>query len=163
MKYFSKLKLNAKGFAHVELVMIVATIAVIGGIGSYVMLKRSHADTISVGASTCGSGYTLFTTVQLYYTNHSTAPAKLKVYQYINNTTHVYKRCGLLVATGSAFGVAKPMNLEGYDNGTYKKDDGTYKYYAGPMLFKMGESNDIGYYNASMKFNGKWAYATHGW
>jgi hypothetical protein len=50
MKHVSKLKLNAKGFAHVELVMIVVTIAVIGGIGSYVMLKKSHANQLPGGS-----------------------------------------------------------------------------------------------------------------
>lgn len=42
-----KLKLNSKGFGHVELLVFLVGILSIGAIGSYVYLHRSHAATIT--------------------------------------------------------------------------------------------------------------------
>jgi hypothetical protein len=142
MKYFSKLKLNAKGFAHVELVMIVVTIAVIGGIGSYVMLKRSHADVLS-GSAICGSGYAYPSPYSLAVNNQSTitnarsqqGPARVFVYQ----NKSAQKLCAVLQSTGTANGVSKTMGIKlqirksnGVVVGT-NSNSGTFKYYAGPV------------------------------
>jgi hypothetical protein len=47
MKNFKKIKLNSKGFGHVELLVVLVGILTIGAIGSYVYLRSSHAATIT--------------------------------------------------------------------------------------------------------------------
>jgi hypothetical protein len=139
MKYFSKLKLNAKGFAHVELVMIVATITVIGGIGSYVMLKRSHADPLS-SAAICGSGYSYVADNNIYATINGSEKVlgKAQIFRKQISSTQV-QFCGLTNSSTYTDGVAKTMSITmskrkpGGAWSSVGSNSGTFSRYAGPV------------------------------
>ncbi|HWT55716.1 MAG TPA: hypothetical protein VN031_01640 [Candidatus Microsaccharimonas sp.] len=128
-------KLNTKGFGHVELLVVVITIAVIGGIGSYVMLRKSHAD-ISA-ATVCGRGYTGFNNGAVgSQLDHNGKVGPARVY-WLHNTT-AQKICAVVISSGSAYGVSKPMKVSiTYTNPrtttTVASNRGNFKYYAGPI------------------------------
>ncbi len=111
----------------------------------------------AVGAATCGTGYYQADSAPVRVNgafNGATGPAKLVVYKHNSSTR---KRCYLLIATGSAYGVVKRMRVDVYDktNPTAPRlidtDTGEYRYYAGPIY-----SNNISYTftNAFMYYNG---------
>jgi hypothetical protein len=125
-------KLKNTGFAHLELVVILAVVLAIGAMGGIIMLRRSHAAIIGDGV--CGSNYNLIDTKDMYFPGYSNPQATLKVYY----NQGVYKKCALLQAKNAAYGVSKPMTVRADWNTRVgksysKKDSGSYKYYAGPV------------------------------
>lgn len=109
-------KLSAKGFGHHILIMGLVVVAVIGGIGSYIYLRSSSADT----TYPCGSSYTK--RGQKYANN--------AYYQiWINKGTK--SACAALVKPVGSSGWGKSQYMSvGFKSEMYKKDAGSFKYYA---------------------------------
>jgi len=120
-------KLNASGFAHQVLILALVVVAVIGGIGSYIYLRKSSAAVSP--AAVCGSGYSIVK-------SSSTGRSIL----YVLKNAGAKKFCVINLATGTAYGTSKPMLAVGFlQNKTtgiqknYAQNNGTFKYYAGPV------------------------------
>lgn len=138
MKYLRKL--NVKGFGHIELLVIIATIAVIGGVGSYVMLRKSHADVSPL--SVCGSGYAIVKSAPV------TGDGKYNsATLYLLKNSGLMKACAVLVSTGSSYGHTKYMRVQidifpTRDSNRIVAaggmDEGQYKYYAGQVYINYG-------------------------
>lgn len=123
MKHFKKL--NAKGFGHIEMIVAVVAIAVIGAAGSYVYLHKSSAATNYPGI--CGSGYSY------NYTWPLAKYGKIVVYRKKVDATN-YRLCAFTIRTDAAYGVRGTTTVKiGNKTPTASVDTGNYAYYAGPV------------------------------
>lgn len=154
MKSHLKLKkLNTKGLGHHALIAVLV-ISGIAGFGAWRVYQSQAA--ISAQAL-CGTGYSLDSVKRVHTITgtYTTGPAELRVFR--NGT----KLCGVLMSTGSAYGVSKYMEIEAYAsrNNVRKTDKGDFRYYAGPVKIDQVSLSSSAYFNAVMKYGGK-TYAT---
>jgi hypothetical protein len=126
-------KLHSKGFAHLEIIIMLVVVLTVGAVAGYMIKTRGHA--AATGADICGASYgsTPYRSKDLYL-GYSERQAVLNVY-YSKNP---YKMCAVLLAKNKAYGAPKFMAVRvdwtTMSGGPYtKKDAGTYKYYAGPL------------------------------
>ncbi|HWT56049.1 MAG TPA: hypothetical protein VN031_03390 [Candidatus Microsaccharimonas sp.] len=133
-------KLNMKGFGHIELMVAVVAVLVIGGTGAK-LLSASHADSTTNASAVCGSGFTKVAAHSMYDFTHDgaygkTGPGLLEF--YVNYSTH--QVCGFVFSTSPAYGVGKSMHIAVtniYKSGTtfrnaVAQQTGTFKYFVGP-------------------------------
>jgi hypothetical protein len=147
-------KLQNTGFAHLEILVILAVMLTVGGVAGYLVKNKTHADTN--GATVCGASYnaTPYKSKDMNFPGYPDRQAVMNIYY----SKKAYKMCGMLIAKNKAYGASKPMSmrldwttLDGKSHS--QSDSGAYKYYAGPVYADLSNNRSMSA-KATMTFGG---------